>query len=404
MFYAFEVVLGAYSKRMLAPVGVAAVLAVLTAWVLAGSGKAFDVIPAQDGSWTDYPLALLIGSVCAIVGIAVMLLVSGVNRVLKQLHADATMGRILAAVVLTLVAIRFPAVLGSGHAAIEHAANGEITGHDALRLLAGKWLASAVSLGSGFRGGLFSASLMMGALTGQVVAWALAQFPSLPPADPVICALIGMASLGASIIGSPLSMTFLVLETTGDFGATLLVAIGAVSASFLTDRLFGYSFATWRFQERGLAIDGGHDVSRLAAATIDELVRPPKRKLPVNASYDEVVRALSAAGAKGAAVYGPDGSFVGLVDPRLVEVLGEETSTLPIVAAELVYDVGPVVTPRTTLAELLDVFRDDDRPTLAVVDAGDSRALIGCVRARDAFALASSVLDAQRREELGMSR
>ena len=43
-----------------------------------------------------------------------------------------------------------------------------------------------------------------------------------------------------------------------------------------------------------------------------------------------------------------------------------------------------------------------DRPTLAVLDPANSRKLIGCIRARDAFALASSILDAQRREDLGV--
>ena len=107
---------------------------------------------------------------------------------------------------------------------------------------------------------------------------------------------VPLASVAASVIGSPLAMIFLVLETTGDYEATVVVAIAALTASFLTDRLFGYSFATWRFQQRGLAIEGGHDVSRLRATAISEIVKPPKRSIAVTADLDDVLRATSTAG------------------------------------------------------------------------------------------------------------
>ena len=84
-----------------------------------------------------------------------------------------------------------------------------------------------VSLGSGFRGGLFFASLLLGALVRQAVrpgAWPLAG-PDCG-LDPTICALVGMGALAVAIVGGPLTMTFLVLETTGDFAVT-----GAVLAA-----------------------------------------------------------------------------------------------------------------------------------------------------------------------------
>jgi len=404
MLYAYELVLGTYSKRTLAPVGLAAICAVLTMWLLTGQAKPFNLPLGTSASWADFPLALVIGLLAAPLGIGVMLLVTMFERLLKRLVRDQTLRRMAAGLFLTLLSIRFPAVLGSGHAAIEHGVNGDIAGRNALELLGAKTIASAASLGSGFRGGLFSASLMIGALLGQVVAWIAPLIPGIPWVSPALCAVIGMASVGASIIGSPLTMIFLVLETTGDFDAAVVVAIGAVAASFLTDRLFGYSFATWRFQQRGLAIEGGHDVSHLAAASIVGIIRPPKRSIAANADLDDVLRAVSTAGGRGTAVYRHDGSFAGLIDPRLVEVVEAEEIRLPIVAAELVYETNPLVTPKTSLAELVEIFRNDDRATIAVMDPADSRALVGVVRARDAFALASNVVDAQRREDLGISK
>jgi CIC family chloride channel protein len=404
MLYAYELVLGTYSKRTLAPVGIAALAGVLTIWVLTGQAKPFQLETGSHVTWPDYLLALVIGFLAAVLGIAVMLLVSVFERLAKAMPGGETGSRLVVALLMTILSIRYPAVLGSGHSAIERASNGDIAGRAALGLLGAKSLASAACLGSGFRGGLFSASLMIGALLGQVVAWVIPMLPGGAQVVPELCAIIGMAAVGASIIGSPLAMIFLVLETTGDFDATVVVAIGAVTAAFLTDRLFGYSFATWRFQQRGLAIDGGQEISRLQSTTIAEVIRPPARSIAATAGITEVVHAVSSAGGRGTAVYGLDGRFLGLVDPSLVEIATADGGPLPVVASDLIYATTPAITPRTTLAEITALLRADDRPTLAVLDPADPRKLVGCVRARDAFAMASHLSDMQRREELGIPR
>ncbi len=401
ILYAYELVLGAYSKRTLAPVGMAALAAVLTIWLTTGQAKPFELVMSSPISWPDYPLALLIGVLAAMLGVAVMLLVSAVERAVRPVPGGETVPRILVALMMTLLSIRYPAVLGSGHAAIEGAARGEISGRAALGLLGAKSLASAGCLGSGYRGGLFSASLMIGALLGQVVAWVTEMVPGAPVVSPELCALIGMGAVGASIIGSPLAMVFLVLETTGDFDAAVVVAIGALTASFLTDRLFGYSFATWRFQQRGLAIEGGQEISRLATVTVADLVRPPGRSIHAGSTIQEVVAAVSVAGGRGTAVYGADGSFVGLIDPSLVR---SRRGRAPAAGRRL----GPGFCHQSRRHAAHDfggdnhLLRLDDRPTIAVFDPRDPRQLAGCVRARDAFALASEVSDAQRRDDLGL--
>lgn len=402
VLYAFELVIGTYAKRTLAPVGAAALAAVLTMWLLSGQDKPFQLDSPVRAGWIDYPIAILIGLVAACLGIAIMLLVTAVERWTKPMPGGDAAARVVVAGLLTLLALRYPAVLGSGHAAIERAAHGDIVGRQALGLLGAKSLASAASLGTGFRGGLFSASLMIGALLGQVMSWALSAIPGVT-VEPNLCAIVGMAALGASIIGSPLAMVFLVLETTGDFDAAVLIAMGAVTASFLTDRLFGYSFATWRFQQRGLAIDGGQDISRLSSTTIESLIRAPGQVVGPSAPLRSVIPALSRAGTRGTVVEDEKGRFLGVVDPALVEVAAAAEDELPLVAADLVHATNPAIVPTTTLSEITALLSADDRTTLAVFDPKRTGRIVGCVRARDVFALASEVSDAQRQEELGLA-
>ena len=103
-----------------------------------------------------------------------------------------------------------------------------------------KMLASAISLGSGFRGGLFFASLLLGALIGQLYSIVLSgPFPTLA-LQPGTAAIAALAALGTGVLGAPFSMVCLALEITGDFSVT----VGAVVASSVSALIVGNCSAT----------------------------------------------------------------------------------------------------------------------------------------------------------------
>ncbi len=106
-----------------------------------------------------------------------------------------------------------------------------------------------VSLGSGCRGGLFFASLLLGSLGGQLFAAGLNAVGVTANAD--VYAIIGMSALSVSVIGGPLTMTFIALETTGDLWLTTAQRLAVIISMQVTRELFGYSFTTWRFHLRG---------------------------------------------------------------------------------------------------------------------------------------------------------
>ena len=129
-------------------------------------------------------------------------------------------------------------------------------------------MASAISIGSGFRGGLFFGSLFMGALLGKLFAYSAPYIFAHATLTPVIYAVVGMSALAVSVIGGPMTMTFLALEITGDFPITVLVLAAVITASLTVRNLFGYSFATWRFHLRGESIRSAHDVGWIRNLTV----------------------------------------------------------------------------------------------------------------------------------------
>ena len=137
-----------------------------------------------------------------------------------------------------------------------------------------KALASVISLGSGFRGGLFFATLFMGALGGRLFAAGVdAIWPGLA-LDPNVYAIIGMSALSASVIGGPLTMSFIALESTGNLWLTTAVLVAVIISTQITRELFGYSFATWRLHLRGETIRSAADVGWIRDLTVRRLMRP----------------------------------------------------------------------------------------------------------------------------------
>ncbi|MBX6744782.1 MAG: chloride channel protein, partial [Acetobacteraceae bacterium] len=164
-FYAFELVIGTYSIASLFPVVASAVTAVLVARALEAGSYAVEVGGPSVVDFRDYPLALLVGVLCGLTAIVLMRGVSLTERAL----ARALPSPVLRLVVGGLAQIS-PVALSSGHGALHMAFVTEAPAWPVLALLVVKSLASMISIGTGFRGGLFFASLLIGALGGKLFA------------------------------------------------------------------------------------------------------------------------------------------------------------------------------------------------------------------------------------------
>src|SRR5205807_871265 len=142
-----------------------------------------------------------------------------------------------------------------------------------LMLVVLKSIASAVSIGSGFRGGLFFASLFLGAMLGKLYAGVLTAASGSTALPEVVCAVVGMSGLATAIVGGPLTMSLLALESTGSLPLTIAVLMASVVSALTVRRTFGYSFATWRFHLRGEAIRSAVDIGWMRNLTVGRMMR-----------------------------------------------------------------------------------------------------------------------------------
>ena len=91
--------------------------------------------------------------------------------------------------------------------------------------------------------------------------------------DPTLLSILGMAAVGAGIIGAPLAMTFLALEATADFRIMVAALLASALSGLIVREAFGYSFATWRFHLRGEAIRGPQDIGWVRDLKVSRLMR-----------------------------------------------------------------------------------------------------------------------------------
>ena len=150
-----------------------------------------------------YLLFAALGLVCAGFGVAVMRLVGLTERAASRLPIPKWARPALGGVLLAALAWQAPSSLSAGHGAMRLDLFADLSLSALMVLIAAKAAASVVSLGFGFRGGLFFASLYLGALIGRLFVVALAAAGFDTGIDPLAGALVGMGALAVAIIGGP---------------------------------------------------------------------------------------------------------------------------------------------------------------------------------------------------------
>ncbi|HSK42004.1 MAG TPA: chloride channel protein, partial [Arenibaculum sp.] len=326
-FYAFELIIGSYSSGSLAPVVVSTLASMLVARSTIGADPIFSVVPHVVLEGHDYALFALVGIAAAGFGIATMRLVTTVERFGKCLPVPAWIRPAIGGLVVGTIALWFPQVLGSGHGAIQASIDLEYPVAVLAGLLLAKAAASAVSVGAGFRGGLFGSSLFLGALLGGCFAALASSIAPGLDVDRVAFVLVGMGAVAAAIVGTPITMTLLVLELTGDFAVTAGVMVAVVTASFVVRQTFGYSFSTWRFHIRGVPIRGAHDIGWIRDLTVGKLMREDVHTAPEDMPLAELRTRFPLGGTKHVVLVDGAGNYAGIVttmeahDPELDQKL-----------------------------------------------------------------------------------
>ncbi len=397
-FYAFELIIGSYSVVSLAPVGIAALVGYSVANLFDPSSLGIGALYVSHVDTRDLAMASVVGLVAAGAGIALMYGVSQCEAVLIWLRLPTYLRPALGGLAVGALALVSPQVLSSGHGAIHMAAMIDSPLRDVLLLFLLKAAASMVSLGTGFRGGLFFASLLLGALGGRLFAEAFSVAWPASALDPHVYAIIGMGAFSVSVIGGPLTMTFIALETTGDLWLTTAVLVAVIVSAQVTREAFGYSFATWRFHLRGESIRSAADVGWLRDLTVRRMMRPDVRTVPANTTLSRFRTAFPLGSNTHVVAVDENKDYAGIASVAEAHASELEDSK-PI--RDILHFTDAMLLPTMTVKEAVAAFDKAEAEALAVIQSRESRHVIGLLSEAHALRRYSEELELRRRELIG---
>jgi CIC family chloride channel protein len=397
-FYAFELVIGSYSVASLAPVGIAAMVGYLVANLFEPVHIGFEMPFVMQVNGHDIAAAVAVGLAAAGAGILLMRSVSLCEALFTRLGIKPAWRPPIGGAIVGALALISPQVLSSGHGAIHIAAMLQSPLQLILMLFLLKAAASVISLGSGFRGGLFFASLLLGALGGRALAEGVNfVLPGLA-LDPHIYAIIGMGALSVSVIGGPLTMTFIALESTGDLWLTTAVLIAVIVSAQVTRETFGYSFATWRFHLRGETIRSAADVGWIRELNVRRMMRTDVRTVPAHTTIARFRLVFPPGSSAHVVALNEDKTYAGVI--IVAEAHAPELDeTIPV--RDILHAREAVLLPGMTVKEAIALFDTAEAEALAVVETRDKRHVIGLLTESHALRRYADELELRRRELTG---
>jgi len=251
-FFALEVVVARFAFPAFAPVALGAAAGTVVGMLRYGGAPAF-VVPHDWGlvSLSELPAFLLLGLLSA--GAAWLFAASTfvVDSAFHRLAWPRLLRPAAAGIAVGCLAIVDPRILGVGYEATSTVLAGGLDLHQLVLLGALKMAATALCLGAGFIGGVFSPALFLGCMLGGSFGLVAAMVqPDLASAHGAY-ALVGMGAVAGGVLGAPISTAVMMVELTGDLTFTLMVMSATVLASLGARRLGLRSFFHAQLARRG---------------------------------------------------------------------------------------------------------------------------------------------------------
>ena len=364
-FYAFELIIGVYSLGNAPPVLAAAVAGRLVAQRLGGAPYLIEAPSVSPMGVAEHLALIGLGIASALLGVAAMRAAAWVEKKIRASALPLWARPVFGGAVVAGLATLTPQTLGAGHGALALDISRTFTAPALIALIGLKLTASLISLATGFRGGLFFASLFVGALFGKLYGLAIAYAAPGLALDPTACLFAGMATLGSAIVGGPLTMAFLVLESSGDLPLAGPVLAAAIASHLMVRATFGYSFSTWRLHLRGEDIAGAQDVGWSRTLLVARLMNDSPRTMPGDASVAAFRLAHPLGSAHVVALVDAEGRYAGLVATAEAHGLGQEEAPI----ASLARHVDVALRPEQNIQDAMLAFETTGSETLVVVDA-----------------------------------
>jgi len=378
--FAHEVILRHYSLRAFAPVTVASTVGFIFANVVFKRNPLFRIEDVRVLYAPEFLGFVVVGIAGALVAVLFMRSILLCGQLAKRINIAQYLKPMFAGACIGIVAIWIPDILGIGREALRFAIiEDAFTASELAVTLIAKIAATALCIGFGFAGGVFSPALLIGILFGALVGTGLESAGIEAHSDLSIYAICGMAAVTSPVIGAPLTAIIIVFELTRNYGLTTAVMVSVVFSNVVGYRVFGRSLFDVQLKARGFDLSFGRDKVVLDHRTIENYITQDFTQLAVGDSLLSGKNKLLAESNTEAYVLSEQHEYVGTITLTQLLQLEQTNQSLEQVVEQFARQEALVFTHSTTIWAAMDTMEDFVGESIPVVISDTDSTLVGVV-------------------------
>ncbi len=398
--FAHEVVVGHFAMSAFAPIVIASVVGTIVTRIYFGDFPAFSISEQSLSSFWEFPAVIGLGIIGGFVAIMFMRSAMMTEDIMEKVPGPQWLRPAIGGFLVGAIALVFPQVLGVGYDATDMALKVQLPLTLLISLVFMKILATSICIGSGFGGGVFTPSLMIGAMLGGaygIVATSI--FPELS-SGPGAYTIVGMGAVAAAVMGAPISTTLIVFELTDDYPLTIAVMIGVVVSNVIAQQFLGKSFFSWQLERAGLDLKGGFETALLRSIKVRRLIDRNSETVTVGAGLQELRNKLQISPTGELFVLKEGGELFGTITLADLSDIAFDHDVNNLINAG---DVARVHPPILNLDDDLDtankVIRESGEHYIAVVENHETMKFIGTLHETEVMSAYNKALVEARHEE-----
>ena len=374
VFFALELILRDFEAESFGVVVLSSLVADIIGRAAFGSHPFLTLPGFQLRSPLEYPLYAVLGLLAALVGVAFIRVLYGSEDVADRLWRGPEWLRPAAGgLLLGLVLLVLPELYGVGYPPLENAIHGRYVVWLLLALLAGKVLASSLTIAIGGSGGVFAPALFMGAMLGSAYGAGVHHLLPGLTAPAGAYGLVGMGAVFAAAARAPITGVIIIFELTGDYRIILPLMFAVVLATAASHFLSSDTIYTLKLRRRGIDVMRGRGLNLMQLLRVGDAMQPLPAAVKAETPLDQVIALLSKAPTDGLPVVDADGGNLGIITSQEIERAMREDA-LDATAGDLAQDARPL-TADQTLEQALSTLLHAAGSGLPVIDPNDGTAV-----------------------------
>jgi CIC family chloride channel protein len=397
--FASLIVLGNFSMNLFAPLVCASVAATLTSWIFFGPERWYNVPKFPPMTVGDLPWFVVMGLLCGIVAAIFLKSLRFSTARLEKIRLPLYVKVALAGLITGAIAIQFPGICGNGYDVTNDTLTGIYQNNpDALPHLSAlfvlKLVATAIAVGAGTVGGVFTPTLFLGATAGALFGVAVHDINGAMNLPVGAFALAGMGATLSGTTKSPLLAIIMVFEISLDYSLMPALMLACIVSVIISKQLHPDAIYTEHLQLKGVSFRRESEQTGAAMdKTIGDLMRAPVPPMRETATLREIAERF----------LGSPNNFVPIVDEKrkligivalqdLKEFLNSTQNLGSVIAYDLMRPPPKTLTPGQHLLDALPIVLQSELRNVPVVNNFSENYLVGSVPRAEVLAIFSEAI------------